>query len=306
MGAPISRLGSRTWLRRLSWATLVANIGIVLTGGAVRLTASGLGCPTWPRCTEESFTPHGALDFHSAIEFGNRTLTFVLGAVAIVTFVGAWQSGRRDLRVLALWLGLGIPAQAVVGGITVLTDLNPWIVSFHLLVSLAIISLAVLYLHRIDVPASPPVVGERETGSKALALAWTTYAAAWVVLYLGTVVTGSGPHAGDVDVPRNGLDPLQLSQLHADFVFLLVGLTVALVIVHPSRGTWALLVVELAQGLIGFVQYFTDLPVVLVGFHLLGAAVLTAVVTRTVISVREGHRVGSPTDAPPLWWNVPR
>ena len=273
-------LGSREWLRRLGWATLVANIGIVLTGGAVRLTASGLGCPTWPRCTDESFTPHGALDFHSAIEFGNRTLTFVLAAIAVATFVTAWPSGRRDLRVLALWLGLGVPAQALVGGLTVLTDLNPWIVSFHLLVSLAIISLAVLYLHRIDMPRPTRPVSTRHA-----VLAWTTYAVTWVVLYLGTVVTGSGPHAGDVDVPRNGLDPLLLSQLHADFVFLLVGLTVALVIVHPSRATWTLLGVELAQGLVGFVQYFNDLPVVLVGFHLLGAALIAAASTWMVIVV---------------------
>jgi cytochrome c oxidase assembly protein subunit 15 len=281
----LAALGERVWLRRLGWATLAGNIGIVLTGGAVRLTASGLGCPTWPRCTEDSFTPHGALDFHSAIEFGNRTLTFVLSAIAVATFLSAWQSRRRDLRVLALWLGLGIPAQAIVGGITVLTDLNPWVVSFHLLVSLAIISLAVLYLHRIDHPAAsaPPARGAD------LTLAWATYLATWVVLYLGTVVTGSGPHAGDVEVSRNGLDPLQLSQLHADFVFLLVGLTVALVIVHPSRATWTVLGVELAQGLIGLVQYATDLPVVLVGFHLLGAAVLTAVVTRMVIEVGEGE-----------------
>lgn len=281
-------LGSRAWLRRLGWATLVANIGIVLTGGAVRLTASGLGCPTWPRCTDQSFTPHGELDYHSAIEFGNRMLTFVLTAVAIATFVSAWQSGRRDLRVLAVWLALGIPAQAVIGGITVLTDLNPWVVSFHLLVSLAIISLAVLYLHRIDAPA--PATPAGSTRPKLLALAWTTYGAAWVVLYIGTVVTGSGPHAGDLESPRNGLDPLQLSQLHADVVFLLLGLTVALVITFPSRSTWTLLGVELAQGLIGFVQYFTDLPVVLVGFHLLGAALVTAAVTWVVIEVREGVR----------------
>ena len=294
-GRAVERLGDRTWLVRLGWATLVANIGIVLTGGAVRLTASGLGCPTWPRCTDESFTPHGALDFHSIIEFGNRTLTFVLAAIAVLTFVSAWQSGRRDLRVLSVWLGLGIPAQALVGGLTVLTDLNPWIVSFHLLVSLAIISLAVLYLHRIDTPASTAEIGILATGGRAASgqrrpapsrvLAWTTYAVTWVVLYLGTVVTGSGPHAGDLDVPRNGLDPLLLSQLHADFVFLLVGLTVALVIVHPSRATWTLLGVELAQGLIGFVQYFTDLPVVLVGFHLLGAALIAAVSTWMVIVV---------------------
>jgi cytochrome c oxidase assembly protein subunit 15 len=286
-GRAVGRLGDRTWLVRLGWATLVANIGIVLTGGAVRLTASGLGCPTWPRCTDESFTPHGALDFHSIIEFGNRTLTFVLAAIAVLTFVSAWQSGRRDLRVLSAWLGLSIPAQALVGGLTVLTGLNPWIVSFHLLFSLAIISLAVLYLHRIDTPAV--VAEQRRPGQTRPAprrlLAWTTYAVTWIVLYLGTVVTGSGPHAGDLDVPRNGLDPLLLSQLHADFVFLLVGLTVALVIVHPSRATWTLLGVELAQGLIGFVQYFTDLPVVLVGFHLLGAALIAAVSTWMVIAV---------------------
>src|ERR1051325_2379318 len=114
------------YVRPLGWASLVANVLIVVTGGAVRLTGSGLGCPTWPRCTDESFTPHGALSLHEAIEFGNRMLTFLLTAIAVATFVAAWQTGRRDLRMLALGLGLGIPAQAVIGGITVLTDLNPW------------------------------------------------------------------------------------------------------------------------------------------------------------------------------------
>lgn len=103
-------------LRRWGWASVVANIGIVVTGGAVRLTGSGLGCPTWPRCTESSYVPHDALDIHSAIEFGNRLLTFVLAAVAIGTFLAAWRSGRRELRLLALVVGLAIPAQAVVGG----------------------------------------------------------------------------------------------------------------------------------------------------------------------------------------------
>jgi len=137
----------------------------------------------------------------------------------------------------------------------------------------------VLYLHRIDTPATQTRAVPRPV------LAWTSYAVTWVVLYLGTVVTGSGPHAGDLDVPRNGLDPLLLSQLHADFVFLLVGLTIALVMVYPSKATWTLLGVELGQGLIGFVQYFTDLPVVLVGFHLLGAALISAVSTWMVIVV---------------------
>ncbi len=278
-----------THVRALGWATLVANAVLVVTGGAVRLTGSGLGCPTWPRCTDRSFTPHGALDVHSAIEFGNRLLTFVLVAIAIATFVAAWQTGRRELRTIALVLALGIPAQAIIGGITVLTDLNPWIVSFHLICSLAIIGLSVLFLQRLDHPA--PVVA---TGP-LVALAWGTFAAGWVVLYLGTVVTGSGPHAGDADSPRNGLDPLQLSQLHADAVFLLVGLTVGLLLaLHatgaPTRARHAaatLLVVELAQGAVGFVQYFTDLPIVLVGIHLLGAAVISAAMTWLLLKVRE-------------------
>jgi cytochrome c oxidase assembly protein subunit 15 len=296
-------LGDGTWLRRLGWATLVANVGIVLTGGAVRLTGSGLGCPTWPRCTGRSFTPHGALDVHSAIEFGNRTLTFVLTAIAIATFVSAWRSGRDELRRLALLLGLSVPAQAVLGGITVLTDLNPWVVAFHLLFSMGIISLAVLYLWRIDNPAvvSTPVVEERASTSLSkpslpTALAWTTYAAGWLVLSLGTVVTGSGPHAGDASAPRNGLDPLQVSQAHADVVFLLIGLSIGLMLAlkavrAPAAATRAavlLVIVELAQGLIGFVQYFTDLPIVLVEFHLLGASLLIATLTWTVLQVRAG------------------
>lgn len=278
-----------TWVRRWAWATLVANIGLVVTGGAVRLTGSGLGCPTWPRCTEESFTPHGAMGIHEAIEFGNRMLTFVLVAIAVGTFVAALRSGRRDLTRLAVVLALGIPAQAVIGGITVLTNLNPWVVSLHLMCSLAIIALAVLLIRRVDRPATPPV------RDSATLLAWTTYAVAWVVLYVGTVVTGSGPHAGDADSPRNGLDPLQVSQLHADVVFLLLGLSVGLWLVlrgqpaatAAARAALLVLVIELAQGAIGFVQYFTDLPELLVGLHMLGAALLTAALTHALLATRE-------------------
>jgi len=279
-------------LKRLAWASLVANGLLVVTGGAVRLTGSGLGCPTWPRCTDSSFTPHNSLSAHSAIEFGNRMLTFVLVAVAVATFVAAWRSGRRDLRWVALGLALGIPAQAVIGGITVLTDLNPWVVSFHLLSSLAMIGLAVLFIRLVslDGPLPPATAGR-----PVQALAWSTFAAGWAVLYVGTVVTGSGPHAGDADAPRNGLSPLQLSQLHADLVFLFVGLTAGLLFAayatnagpEVRRAARLLLIVEVAQGAIGFVQYFTDLPVVLVGFHMLGAALISAVMTWTVLAVRE-------------------
>ncbi|WP_395657913.1 heme A synthase [Nocardioides sp.] len=290
------------WLIGWAWASIIANCVIVVTGGVVRLTGSGLGCPTWPRCTEESFTPHGAYDVHQAIEFGNRMLTYVLVAVAVGTFVAAWQSGRRDLRRLALVMALGIPAQAVIGGITVLTDLNPWIVSLHLICSLVIIDVAVLFLQRVSHPA--PEVAPR---GAVVGLAWATFAAAWAVLYVGTVVTGSGPHAGDASSDRNGLSPLQMSQLHADLVFLFVGLTLGLLFAVLAGGypratrtavVW-LLVVEVAQGAVGFVQYFTELPVVLVALHMLGAALISATVTWALIQVREPARSSRPSERVP-------
>ncbi len=288
------RAPSRRLLRGLAVASLVSNIVIVVTGGAVRLTASGLGCPTWPRCTDNSFVVHDAMGVHGFIEFGNRMLTFVLAAVAIATWIAAmrYRPQRRSVRRIATVLALGVPAQAVLGGFTVLTDLNPYVVSLHLLLSLALISVAVVLVRRVDEgdrPAKPtmPVPAAR--------LAQATYAAAWVVLYVGTVVTGSGPHAGDADAPRNGLRPAVVSQVHADLVFLLVGLTVGTLVAFlvtraPDRAVRAagwLLGVELAQGLIGFVQYFTDLPIVLVGAHVLGAALVVATATWMMLGTRD-------------------
>jgi heme a synthase len=278
-------------MRPAAVASLVANILIVVTGGVVRLTGSGLGCPTWPRCSGGSFVPHRAMGVHSAIEFGNRMLTFVVAAVAIATLVVAWRYGRRSVLRLAFLLALGVPAQAVIGGITVLTDLNPWIVSLHLLVSLAMVGLAVVLLRRLDEGDGPALL------TVPAGVAWVarlTFVVGWLVLYVGTVVTGSGPHAGDANAPRNGLDPRALSQLHSDVVFLLVGLTLATVLVmwtadvSPTvrRAATVLLVVELAQGTVGFVQYFTDLPVVLVAFHLLGAALVSAALTWLLVAVR--------------------
>ncbi|MBZ5733897.1 COX15/CtaA family protein [Nocardioides sp. TRM66260-LWL] len=270
-----------------AWASIVANIGIVVTGGAVRLTGSGLGCPTWPRCTDAGYTPHGAYSVHAAIEFGNRLLTFVLVAIAIATVVAAWSSRRRDLRWLAIGMALGIPLQAIIGGITVLADLNPWIVSLHLMLSMVITAVAVLFLRLLP----GPLPAARHTA--VTALAWGTFALAWVVLYVGTVVTGSGPHAGDANAPRNGLDPLQTSQLHADVVMLFVGLTLGLLALAtvlrdaPARRAALLLVaVTLGQSAIGFVQYFTGLPEILVGAHMLGAGVLVAVTTWVLLAVR--------------------
>lgn len=283
---------------RLAWplavANLVANIGIVITGGAVRLTGSGLGCPTWPRCTDESYVAHGELGIHGAIEFGNRLLTFVLVVLAlalwVVVLVGlvrTWR-GERAWRpfVLATVVALGIPAQAIIGGITVHTDLNPWIVSLHLLVSMAIIGVCVVLLDELR--------GPDRVGSPRLAsLAWAVFAVTWVVLYLGTVVTGSGPHSGDLDSRRTGLDPQVMSHVHAAAVYLLLALTLGLALAARRIGTptlaravLLLLALEVAQGVVGFVQYFTDLPEILVGIHMLGAALVSASVTWVVLAVR--------------------
>jgi heme a synthase len=288
-------MGVSFWLRRFAWASLVANLLLIVTGGAVRLTGSGLGCPTWPRCTDSSFIPHGAMTINRRIEFGNRTLTIVLVAIAVATFVAARQAAREqqrpDLLRLAVLLALAIPAQAVLGGISVRTDLNPWVVSLHLVVSLAIVSLAVLFLHRLDHPPAPAARG------LVPALAWTTYAVTWAVLYAGTVVTGSGPHAGDAKAPRNGLDPLQVSQLHADLVFLLIGLTVGLWFALRATGgdarpVVALAAVEVLQAAVGFVQYFSGLPIGVVMLHMLGAGLVVAAATWLLVTVRDWTTVG--------------
>jgi len=279
-------------MQPLAMTSLVMNILIVVTGGVVRLTGSGLGCPTWPRCTDESFVPHGELGPHGAIEFGNRLVTFLLAAVAIATFVAAWRYGRRSVVRLALLLALGVPAQALVGGLTVLTDLNPWIVAFHLLVSLAMIGVSVVLLRRLREGDGPPALVVPPTTAS---LGKATFGVGCVVLYGSTVVTGSGPHAGDVDAPRNGLDPAALSQVHTDVVFLLLGLTIGSLLALRSVGAPAravkaattLLAIELAQAVVGFVQYITDLPVVLVGLHLFGAALVSAAVTWLLVGIRE-------------------
>jgi heme a synthase len=281
---------------RLALANAVANGAIVVTGGAVRLTGSGLGCPTWPRCTSESFVATPELAGHGVIEFGNRLLTFVLAAVAVATVVAVWRSARRDLRPLAVLTFLGIPAQALLGGVTVLTGLDPWTVAAHFLVSVVLIALAtVLWLRSREPAAGRPLL--RPPLARLVA---GTAAVTAVVLVLGTLVTGSGPHSGDVDaddVPtgdRMGFDVELISQLHADAVFLLVGLTVALLVaLHATdspgrvrRAARDLLVVQLAQGVVGYVQYFTDLPIALVLLHLLGAVLVTASTARLVWSVR--------------------
>ena len=298
-------------LRRLAVATLVANVGIVVTGGAVRLTGSGLGCPTVPRCTDESLVPTRELGVHGAIEFGNRLLTWVVLLIAVATLVSAVRARRErpGLWKLALGLLLYVPVQAVIGAVTVLTRLNPWVVMLHFLASMPLIALATVLVRRTregDGPARlvVPALLRR--------LAVAQLAVLGVVLYLGTVVTASGPHAGDRTARRTGLDLETVAQLHVDAVMVLVGLSVALLVAFLAvkappqviRAASAFVAVELVQAALGFVQYVTDLPTVLVGLHMLGAALLVVAGTAVVLACRERavapQKVPAPRSAPAL------
>ncbi|MEV0718448.1 COX15/CtaA family protein [Asanoa sp. NPDC050611] len=285
-------------IRRLALANIIANVAIVVTGGAVRLTGSGLGCPTWPRCTDASYTPTGEMGIHGVIEFSNRMLGWVVGLVAFAVLVAAFLHFRRTrtartrgLMLLALGVFLGIPAQGVVGGITVLTDLNPWVVGLHFLASIGVLVASyALWRRTIDGKATRTVVP-----GPLRQLVQVLTAVSLAVVVLGVIVTGSGPHAGDVDAHRTGLDPETIAQVHADVVFLLLGLTLAVWFAarataspRTARAALVLLAIELSQGVIGFVQYFTGLPEILVGLHMLGATVVWLATLSVLWSTRGG------------------
>ena len=277
-----------TVLRRTFLGALVMNTVIVVTGGAVRLTASGLGCPTFPRCTDESLVVTREMGAHGVIEFGNRLLTFVLTAAVVAALAAAWRAGRRDLLRPAALLFLGIVVQAALGGVTVLTGLDPLTVMAHFLVSMGLIAVAVLAYER--------AAGNRAVTSPPRALtagAGLLTAAVAATLVLGTVVTGTGPHSGDKNAShRLPLDLAAVTQLHADLVFLVVGLSVGLLVAARAAGAAAplprriavLLAVVLAQGLVGYVQYVTDLPVALVATHVLGACLVWIATLRVLLA----------------------
>ncbi|MEU7902517.1 COX15/CtaA family protein, partial [Actinoplanes sp. NPDC049118] len=296
-------MSKRTLLRPLALASLIANIGLVVTGAAVRLTSSGLGCPTWPRCTDASYTTTAEMGVRGVIEFGNRLLGIALGLIALACFIAALleRPRRRSLVLLSLAVGLGIPGQGVIGGITVLTDLNPWVVGLHFLLSMTLIALAYALWKRTAEGDGPP---RRLVPAPLVALARLTALASAAVIVVGVIVTGSGPHAGDEKAKRNGLDPELISQVHADLVFLLIGLSVALwfalrAVRAPGpavRAAGILVLIELGQGLIGFVQYFTHLPVLLVGAHILGACLVWLGTLSVLWSLRERPAA---TPAPP-------
>lgn len=284
-------------MRRLALAAIVTNVAIVVSGGAVRLTGSGLGCPEWPACEAGSLTPVTSAEvdgLHQAIEFGNRLMSFIVLAVAVACLVAALRLGRRrrDLTRLAAALPVGVLGQAVLGGITVLTGLHPLIVAAHFLVSMVIIAAAVALHRRATEGDEPPRLLVRPDLRKVQHGLLLVVA---VTVTLGTLVTASGPHAGDAGTPRLALDPRTVSQIHADSVFLLLGLTIALIFglratdapPAPRRAAAILLGVSLAQGTVGYVQYFTGLPELIVGLHLLGATAVWIAALRVWLVSRD-------------------
>ena len=280
-----------TAVRRAFLAALVVNVGIVVTGGAVRLTASGLGCPTFPRCTDQSLVVTREMGGHGLVEFGNRLLTFVLSAVVVAAVVVAWRARRRDLRRGALLLLAGIVAQAALGGVTVLTGLNPVTVMAHFLLSMVLLAVAT---HAHELSTGQPVPHRTLVHPAVLAGGRALVGVTALLLVAGTVVTGTGPHSGDRNAThRLPFDLVEVTQLHADLVFLLVGLAVGLAVALRATGappalrrrSTVLLAVVLAQGAVGYVQYFTDLPIALVAAHVLGSCLVWVAALRLLLAM---------------------
>jgi cytochrome c oxidase assembly protein subunit 15 len=296
-------------LRGLALASVIANAVIISTGAAVRLSSSGLGCPDWPQCTQSSVVAAhsaGQTTLNTWIEFGNRLLNFPLVVIAGLTFIACLRyrpdgRRRRDLVWLSALLPLGVIAQAVVGGIVVLTDLNPALVSAHFLLSTAIILTAAVVLHtRVGEGAGP---ARSLVRTDLRVLAGLLVAATAVMLAAGTVVTGSGPLAGTrVDshgqrstVPRFHFALENITQLHADVGWFIGAIAVALVIglrfsAAPRRTVrlgWLVLIWLGVQGAIGYVQYFNHLPAGLVWVHVASSVVLWILVLELYLSTRE-------------------
>lgn len=273
---------------------LILQAGLVVTGGAVRITGSGLGCPTWPECTGNSYLPiagqaEGAL--HAWIEFGNRLLTFVLFFAAVATIIFAFRKARKDLLWRAALQLLGILGQGVLGGITVLTDLNPLAVASHFILSIFLIAGAASMVER----ARTPLVSIRPTEIKLRVLVTAQVALTFIVIVLGTLVTGSGPHAGDWQAPRLDIDSRAISWLHADAVIALLGVTLALFVLSDlspitKKRIKYLFVAILIQGLIGYVQYVLGLPELLVAAHLVGSTLVWIASWRIWLSVTTAER----------------
>ena len=276
-------------LPALTALLLFLQSALVITGGAVRVTGSGLGCPTWPECTPGSYTPvpgQAEGQLHAWIEFGNRLLTFALFFAAIATLIAIFRSGRRDLRLLGATQILGILGQGILGGITVLTHLNPLAVGSHLLLSILLIAAATSLHSR----RHHPYVRTSSSELRISRVSLTHVALAFTAIAIGTLVTGSGPHAGDVDAPRLNFAITTITRIHSASVWLLMIVTIYFLLrqnLNFETKRWLQLFIALAisQGALGYIQYFLGVPEGLVALHLLGSVLVWIAAWRVRLSV---------------------
>lgn len=295
--------GTRLWDRlptevnrtvhTLAWLVFITQVLIVGTGGAVRLTGSGLGCNTWPKCTDDSFVTTPEMGIHGMIEFGNRTLFFVLEIIAIIAFIAVWRlrRERKDLFWLTLIPSLSVFIQAILGGITVLSNLNPYVVGLHYLVSVVLVVLGALLVARAyAVPGPRHLV----VSAPLRQMGWLMSVFGTITICLGVLTTGSGPHAGDGGAARNGLNPEILQHFHAWPAYLTLAFTLlAIWLAHRERvrpvrayalGTLAVMLVQIA---VGVAQAKLALPPVLVGVHMVLATLLATGIFMTMLEMRQ-------------------
>ncbi|THG35244.1 heme A synthase [Glaciibacter flavus] len=277
-------------VRVLAWLSLICQVVLVGTGGLVRLTASGLGCPTWPTCTDDSLVNTPEMGVHGIIEFGNRTLTFVLVVIAIAMFLAVirFRAERRDLFLLALFIGLGIPAQGVIGGLSVLTHLNPYVVGLHFVISVVLVCLATVLVVRVYATPGPR---ERAVPRWFAVLAVVLSVLVAITIVFGILTTGSGPHAGDANAPRNDLNPELLQHVHSWPAYAVLAVTLVMLVatftarIPGRRAVLLLLAVEVLQIIVGLWQARTGLPPFLVGIHMVLAVTLAAATTNVVMGL---------------------
>ncbi|MHB1171494.1 MAG: COX15/CtaA family protein [Lacisediminihabitans sp.] len=289
-------------VRAIGWLILVFQVVLVGTGGAVRLTGSGLGCPTWPRCTADSLVSTPALGVNGLIEFGNRLLTVVLVIVVVLTVVLLLRirNIRKDLFLISILTLASIPLQAVIGGLSVLSHLNPYVVGLHFVVSIALVALATVFVYRSYQQVGPR---RRIVPVWLATIAHATSLFVAITIAVGILTTGSGPHAGDAHAPRNGLNPEILQHLHSFPAYAVFVLTVVVVIAAVTlrvlplrRYAIGLLVIEVLQIAVGLAQANLGLPVLLVGIHMVLASLLTAAMTAVELSLRANAASGAVSD----------
>lgn len=276
------RLGPRAY-QRITVVAVFLLAAIIVTGGAVRLTGSGLGCPDWPTCEPGSLAPREATDAHAMVEFINRGVTGLVSVVVVLAVLGSLVRSprRRDLVWLSVGLAAGVFAQAVLGGLVVLYGLKPVFVMGHFLLSMVLLADALVLADRASRPDGPaqPVVGR-----DIVALARVLLATVVAVLVAGTVVTATGPHGGDADAERFGFSLPHVARIHGILVVAFLALLALIFVLLDRRGApmevrrrlSALLIVALAQAAVGYIQYFNDIPELLVGVHIAGATAVTA------------------------------